>query len=164
MAGQADSGRTQTEEHTVKMVDNYLPGFEMKNQMETAPAKKIEEQIDAVCRDIAARKNNAPSVGFVQKIGMALVRNTMGRVVLKDTAAQHYIVTDACIRCGICAKVCAANNITVTDQMRFSDHCEDCYACLHACPKNALHMKTERSAVRFRNEHVTLKEIIAANE
>lgn len=95
---------------------------------------------------------------------MALVRNTMGRVVLKVTAAQHYIVTDACIRCGICAKVCLANNITVTDQVRFSDHCEDCYACLHACPKNALHMKNERSAVRFRNEHVTLKEIIAANE
>ena len=150
--------------NAVKMVDNYLPGFEMKKQLETAPAKKIEEQIDAVCRDIAARKNNAPSVGFVQKIGMALVRNIMGRVVLKDTAAQHYIVTDACIRCGICAKVCPANNITVTDQVRFSDHCEDCYACLHACPKNALHMKNERSAVRFRNEHVTLKEIIAANE
>ena len=35
---------------------------------------------------------------------------------------------------------------------------------VYACPKNALHMKAERSAVRFRNEHVTLKEIIAANE
>lgn len=109
-------------------------------------------------------EEKAPTVGVIQKIGMALVRNTMGRVVLKDTEAQHYIVTDVCIRCGICAKVCPANNITVTDQVRFSDHCEDCYACLHACPKNALHMKTERSAARFRNEHVTLKEIIAANE
>ena len=58
-------------------------------------------------------------------------------------------------------KVCY---FTVTDRVRFSDHCEDCFACLHACPKNALHMKAERSAVRFCNEHVTLKEIIAANE
>ena len=63
--------------NAVKMVDNYLPGFEMKNQMETAPQKKIEEQIDAVCRDIATRKKNTPSVGTVQKIGMVLVRSVI---------------------------------------------------------------------------------------
>lgn len=41
---------------------------------------------------------------------------------------------------------------------------EECCACLHACPRNALHWKPERSAARFRNEYAALKEIITANE
>ena len=150
--------------NSIKMVDNYLPGFEMKNQMETAGEKHIDEHIVSVCRDIAERTVNAAAAGIVQKIGMALIRGTMGKVVLKDSAAKSYIVNESCIRCGICAKVCPANNITVTDRVEFSDHCEDCYACLHNCPKNAIHLKNERSTVRFRNEHVTVKEIIAAND
>ncbi|MBQ8094865.1 MAG: EFR1 family ferrodoxin [Clostridia bacterium] len=160
----AESGTALQYVNSIKMVDNYLPGFEMKNQIETAPAKKIEEQIDGVSRDIAARRNNVPPVGIVQKIFMGVIHNTMAKLLLKGSAAQQYIVNTNCIRCGICAKVCPANNITVTDQVHFSDHCESCYACLHACPKNALHMKNERSTARFRNEHVTLKEIITANE
>lgn len=84
-------------------------------------------------------------------------------ILRKDTALD-YIVNDNCIRCGICAKVCPAGNITVTDKVTFSDHCEVCYACLHYCPQNAIHMKVERSEVRFRNEHVSLQDIIRANE
>lgn len=149
---------------TIKMVDNYLPGFEAQRQIETAGDKDIEGQIDHLCRDIAARKRNVTGVNPFQKVGMALVNGTMGKVIFRRDAAQKYIVNDNCIRCGICAKVCPANNITVTDKVSFDRHCEVCYACLHNCPKNAIHLKSERSDARFRNEHVTLKEIIAANE
>ena len=48
--------------------------------------------------------------------------------------------------------------------VQFSDHCEVCYACLHNCPMNAIHMPDERSSAPFRNEHVLLKDIITANE
>ena len=76
-----------------------------------------------------------------------------------------YTVNDACIRCGVCAKVCPANNITVTkDGVTFSDHCEVCYACLHNCPQSAIHMRLEAGTAHFRNEHISLKDIIAANE
>ncbi len=149
---------------SLKMVDNYLPGFEMQQQMDTVADKKIEENLARICKDISERKRNVPSVGIVQKAGMALVHGTMGKVVLNQNAAKKYIVNDSCIRCGICAKVCPADNITVNDIVVFSDHCENCYACLHNCPKNAIHLKNERSTVRFRNEHVTLKDIISANE
>ena len=149
---------------SIRMVDNYLPGFEMQNQIETAGEKKIEEQIEQVCREIAERRENTVKLTSAKRAEMALVHNTMGRAILKSSAAQDYIVSDDCIRCGICAKVCPANNIIVTDRVRFSDYCEVCYACVHNCPKNAIHLKNERSAARFRNEHVELKDILSANE
>lgn len=148
----------------IRMVDNYLPGFEMQNQIETAGEKKIEAQIEQVCREIARRSENTVKLTVARRAEMALVHNTMGRAILKESAARSYVVSDDCIRCGICAKVCPANNITVTDRVRFSDHCEVCYACVHNCPKNAIHLKNERSAARFRNEHVELKDIVSANE
>ena len=90
-------------------------------------------------------------------------RNHAAGILKKDTALS-YTVNDDCVRCGICAQVCPANNIVVTeDGVSFSDHCEVCYACLHNCPQNALHLATERSAARFRNGSVTLRDIIQAN-
>ena len=85
--------------------------------------------------------------------------------VINKNMALDYTVNDDCIRCGICAKVCPANNITVTDSgVQFSDHCEVCYACLHNCPKTAIHMPVEAGTLRFRNEHVTVTDIIRAND
>lgn len=46
--------------HAVQMVDNYLPVFEMQNQLGTLAAKNVEGQIDTVCRDIAE--------GYVQRL------------------------------------------------------------------------------------------------
>jgi Pyruvate/2-oxoacid:ferredoxin oxidoreductase delta subunit len=78
---------------------------------------------------------------------------------------QQPLVNDSCVRCAICYRVCPADNIRVTGLgVQFSDHCEVCYACLHNCPMNAIHMPDEKSTARFRNEHVLLKDIIAANE
>ena len=90
--------------NSIKMVDNFLPGFEMQNQKETAGEKRIEEQIHRVCQDIALRKVSTVPVGVVRKIGMALVHGTMGKTVLKGTAAKSYLVTDDCIQCGVCAR------------------------------------------------------------
>jgi len=38
------------------MVDNYLPGFEMQDQIDTLPQKDVDGQIRKVCRDIEERR------------------------------------------------------------------------------------------------------------
>ena len=150
--------------NAVKMIDNYLPGFEMQDQIDNAYKKDIEGQIDQICKDIIDKKKNVYSLGMLQMLAKAFINNTMGKVIFDRSAAKKYIVNDDCIRCGICAKVCPADNIIVDNKVSFLNKCEVCYACLHNCPKNAIHLKNERSVKRFRNEHIGLNEIVDANE
>lgn len=149
--------------NAIQMVDNYLPGFEMQNQIDTLPQKNVEGQIEKVCHDIEARKETEVKITAAVKAQMAMYKTMLAKRILKKDTAQGYIVNDSCIKCGICAKVCPADNITLTDKVIFGNRCEVCYACLHNCPQNAIHLKTEKSSVRFRNEHVTLKDIMEAN-
>jgi MinD superfamily P-loop ATPase len=74
------------------------------------------------------------------------------------------IINEQCNKCGICAQVCPAKNITVAGKVDFRDQCEGCSACLHLCPKNALHLKNEKSNKRWRHPDVSLKELIEAND
>ena len=150
--------------NAIQMVDNYLPGFEMQNQIDTLPNKNVEGQIEKLLSKIADRSETPVKIGAVNKAQMAMYQKMLAKRILRKDTAREYIVNDNCTRCGICAKVCPADNITVTDKVYFANKCEVCYACLHNCPQNAIHMKNERSAVRFRNEHITLKDIILANE
>ncbi len=150
--------------NAIQMVDNYLPGFEMQNQIDTLPKKNVEGQIEKLLSDIADRVETPVKIGAANKAQMAMYQKMLAKRILRKDTAQDYIVNDNCTRCGICAKVCPADNITVTDKVHFANKCEVCYACLHNCPQNAIHMKNECSAVRFRNEYISLKDIIEANE
>ena len=148
----------------IQMVDNYLPVFEMGDQLRTLPEKRVDEHVAEVVADIAARRERPVAVTPADEAEMARYKRLLAEPILRKDTAKGYIVTDACVRCGVCAKVCPADNIRVSDAgVEFGDRCEVCYACLHNCPKNALHMREERSAMRFRNEHVTLADIVAAN-
>ena len=82
----------------------------------------------------------------------------------KGESAKAFFGNDNCSRCGICAKVCPVANISVCGQVIFNNRCESCYACIHACPYNAIHLKNEKSSVRWRNPQVSLEELIQANQ
>ena len=149
--------------NVVKMVDNYLTGFDIKKQIESVHKKNIEGQIDYIFKDLSSKKKNVSSINLLQKVAMWIVNNTMGKVLFDKNAAKKYVVDNNCILCGTCAKVCPANNISLNDKVVFADKCEVCYACIHNCPKRAIHVKFEKSKDRFRNEHISLNEIIEAN-
>ena len=123
-----DAGLTLSYINAIQMVDNFIPYFDMQEQM-------------------------------------AMYQKRLARRWLRKDTALSYTVNDNCVHCGICAKVCPANNITVTkEKVVFSDQCEVCYACLHNCPQHAIHMPQEAGTTQFRNQDVSLQDIIAANE
>jgi ferredoxin len=146
----------------VETVDNYIPGFEMADELAKLPKKNIEGQIQVIINDIQNRQTNHVTASIGQHIFWYILQALSVKLMNKNTA-QKFIVNEHCTKCGICANVCPAGNITITGKLTFNSFCEACLGCVQLCPQNALHMKSERSSVRYRNANVSLKEIIDAN-
>ena len=146
------------------MVDNWLPAFDMNEQK--AVDKKVDAQIAAICADLSARK---AMIAPVTDADRAAHQAYLSRIrQMPPDVFQHFIkVTDTCIGCGICEKVCPSGSIRVVGgkAVHTPGSCQTCLACVHACPQKAIGLAVpeKNPAVRYRNEHISLSEIIAAN-
>ena len=63
----------------VLMVDNYLPFFDMNEEIRKLPGKDVEGQLDTICADIQARKEQRVKLTPVLKAQMALYQRLMRR-------------------------------------------------------------------------------------
>jgi ferredoxin len=148
--------------NVLKMVDNYLPGYEMGKQVAMLPQKNVTEHLTQIIADVQARKAEQASASLAKRAMTAVIKGGEP-FAMRGEQARGYLVSEACTRCGTCAKICPAGNISVGESVCFGDKCEWCLGCVHLCPQNAIHLKNERSAARWRNPDVTLAELIAAN-
>jgi ferredoxin len=141
------------------MVDNYLPGYDMADQIALLPGKNTDANLSRIIADIHARKPLVAAAAPVWRFITAAIQ-AGEKLVMKDTQAQSYIVNDQCGKCGTCVKICPSGNISVAGKVTFDDQCEWCLGCVHLCPRNAIHLRNERSSERWRNPEVSLAEII----
>ena len=153
--------------NTVIMLDNALLVFDMAEQRKIDPEKKVDEHLAIIRADInegkkmiqTATEEETAFYGFYQKM------------IAENGPLFHfplYRVTDECIGCGTCARVCPRGCIRIIDKKPDYDYtdCANCMACIQACPKKAIKFAggTEvNPEERYRNPHITLAEIIAAN-
>lgn len=152
---------------TLLMVDNFLPAFDMEEQVKLN--KDVDKQIADIQADIATRKQKYQNVTDKDRLAhkgyLELVHHQ------PETVWADFDFTDECVGCAICAKVCPVGCIHIKEQkaIRTDMSCQACYACVHACPKAAIHVKTimgfqeKNPRARYRNEHIELAELIAAN-
>ena len=150
--------------NVVLMADNWLPGFDMEEQMKLD--KRVEEQIEAILSDLRARKEGISSVTEQDRAAHREFLNRMS--VLPGDAWQHLIqVTDRCTGCGICSKVCPSGSMRVEGgkAAHIPGNCQTCLACAHACPWKAVQLTVpeKNPEARYRNPHVSLQDLIAAN-
>lgn len=142
----------------ILMVDNYLPVFDMNKQLEKEPGKKIEENLSKIIKDIEEKRiyiKKNPAFTSVIRL------NQMKRY--DNHFQKNFSVGSNCNGCKVCEKVCPADNIKVDEKPIFNDRCQHCLACIHNCPQIAISLKKEKNTARFRNQNVTLNEIINAN-
>lgn len=160
-----DMGKRADYITSIEMVDNFLPVFDMNEQV--AKDKHVERNLDKIRADIQGKKRGVQKAGIaertVHKMYLQMVKNA------PETIWAAFRVTDECIGCGICTRVCPGGCIRLENQRAVHDPngCQACYACVHACPKLAvqfdLPQPEKNPKARYRNEHVELSEIVAAN-
>ena len=161
---------------TLIMVDNWLPNFDMNEQM--LIDKKIPENLGKISGDIDSRRKWHEPVteeereqhrGFLERSG---VDPSVGFIVRCE---ESFEVSGDCIGCGACVSLCPRGNYAMTPEgVRMNGDCEFCFACIQNCPQKAiLFARDSRNPLlargeknpraRYRNEHVSLADIKLAN-
>lgn len=149
---------------TILMVDNYLPSFDMEEEMSVN--KKVDEQIKIVSHNI---ENKVQSISQPDQAAKKLYAVASKRFSEHPELVngEAIIMTDRCVGCEICEQVCPIGNIKLIDgrAQRMSKTCDFCLACVHHCPFKAIELVSEKNPnARYRNPHISLKEIVQSNK
>ena len=101
-------GQSLDASFSVKMVDNWNPGFDMTDQAYIHRAEeKAEEQIPHVLEAIT-RKEHCLEIG---KTVLALLQNQARKMYERARRTDNFSVGCECIHCGICEKQCPSHAI-----------------------------------------------------
>lgn len=161
---------------TIVMVDNWLPNFDMNEQMKID--KHIPENLARITADLGERRRwhepvteeeRQMHLGFLERSG---IDPETGFLMKSE---KCFTVTDACIECGICTYVCPRGNYDLAaGGATMEGDCEFCFACIQNCPQKAIRFaKSEDGSfpdgseknpnARYRNEHISLMDLKLAN-
>lgn len=149
---------------TIQMVDNYLPSFDMQEQMSIDKKENLQIQ-EALC-DIQLRKKRIPQPTQEGKELYERVRKRFQEHPELNNG-ETIIMSERCSGCGICTKVCPIGNIVLEKgkAKRLSQICDFCLACVHNCPFHAIELRIDKNPdVRYRHQDITLKDIVNANQ
>lgn len=161
---------------TIVMVDNWLPNFDMNDQMKID--KHIPENLAKITSDLSNRRRWHEPVTQEEREqheGFMSLSGLDPEVGFLMKADRSFRVTDNCIHCGICTYVCPRGNYELTGQgVKMQGDCEFCFACIQNCPQRAIQFKKNEDGTwpdgseknpnaRYRNENVSLMELKLAN-
>lgn len=148
--------------NTLLMVDNYLPVFDMNEQVKID--KHIPENLATMVEEVNSQRHFISHFDADDRMKNWLKRLQDDHFPME---AERLLQLNAelCVACDTCAQVCPHGNFRMGDVAEFSGPCEYCLACVHACPQKALTLaRGERNPqARFRNENVSLGDIKRAN-
>lgn len=162
--------------NTIIMVDNWLPNFDMNEQIKID--KHIPENLQKITADINSQRHwHQPVTEEERQMHQGFMRlsGLDPEVGFLMESEKFFAVTDACIDCGICTYVCPRGNYELTSTgVKMAGDCEFCFACIQNCPQHAIQFRRQKEGIfpngteknpnaRFRNEHISLMDIKLAN-
>lgn len=140
----AKRGIMLTHSYSVIMPNNYIlmPGFNVDS-------KEVEQQklkdAPAAVSAIAEAIKEGEIVNLYKKGGLAYVKSYWVYPLFTNFAIgkNSFWVTDECISCGLCQRICPTGTIALTDgKPVWADTCVQCVACIHRCPVRAIEYGT----------------------
>lgn len=150
---------------TIKMADNYLPVFDMAEQIKMD--KQEEAQLQQAVADVLQEKNHIPSLTEEERQQCLRVLQRVPELFPISSEELLQVNKGSCNGCGFCTKVCPRKNFRLTEKsVEHTGDCEFCLACIQNCPQKAIVLKRgERNKeARYRHPRISLKEIVLANK
>ncbi len=99
---------------------------------------KTEKKLKAIAADITAkRERDYPKASrFIKRRSKRVMTPYLE---LQKYADNPFTVSEDCISCGLCSRVCPCHNIILEGgRPTFQHHCANCMACVVSCPKRAI--------------------------
>lgn len=148
---------------SVCMPGNYAPLY-------GAPAPQKQEKMfwkekERIKKIVSAIKEQKRGIFEEKAFMLNFILNKMlykGGIKQVPLSGKNFWATEACTKCGICAKVCPVGNIELIDgKPKWLRHCQHCMACLQWCPAEAIqYAKSTLGKKRYRHPDVTVQEIM----
>ena len=75
---------------------------------------------------------------------------------------KSFYADEKCTSCGICQRICPADNIVMTGGRPAWNHrCEQCFACLHWCPEESIQFgKKTADRKRYHHPEISLADML----
>lgn len=146
----------------VKMPSNYIVFFgaeKTKNQQRKfSLMKESAKKIGSVVKE---RKSHFEPGGIMYRLFGASVLN---KLFLSHAAAsdKKFFADSSCNGCGVCEKICPVKNIKLVNRRPVWKHrCEQCFACIQWCPREAIQYgKGSSTKKRYHHPEIRLVDML----
>lgn len=138
-------------------LDKIVIGMDRKRKN----LKTGDERLDEIVNAIQSSEVRKPETSSPLANHFGEVFHEHAEAFFKN-AAKDFVVSEKCIGCGNCVRLCPRANIILEDgKPRFSDNCEFCHACMQWCPEFALtHPRSDPALQQYRNPEVRLNDMV----
>jgi ferredoxin len=142
------------------LFDVVMPANTKLSEEQQPPGSKSEAKLrgsEDALEGIAASVRDRSTVlegrsGGLYGLAARLFHPIFARMIRRSDSS--FGVTDDCTSCGVCVRVCPADDITLDSDGRpsWKGRCEGCGACVSWCPEHAIY-KGSKSERRFGYRH-----------
>ena len=119
--------------------------------------QKIEAakpRVQHICEVVTKRQQNVVELirGAIPYTYTYVIGGYYNKHLITDQ--KFWVDEEACIQCGLCARLCPVDDIEgLPPRWKHDGSCTNCLACYHHCPKHAIHWaKMKREQYVFRDE------------
>jgi len=141
------------------IVANYVAEYEPFPD----PRKKLpvaETELNEIAHEISEKvTNKAPKTSLRKELLRLFEKPFVRSLRQKD---RYFNVSDSCVACGLCEKICIVKNITIADgKPVFHNDCAQCMGCIAYCPKGAINYKNKtQKRTKYRHPNISANMLI----